>query len=308
MEPKSAPARLRRSLFFVPGIDPRKLEKSVELGADTLLFDLEDSVGVPEKDQARTLLADFIPHIDRTRTELAIRVNPPGTPFFEEDLAAALAVGVDAIMCPKSEEATVLRDLATRIENAEASPSHNKSTDTAETTSATQVLALVETAQGILNLNSVASANNRIAALCFGHADFSQNMGLSKPDPSSGVVLHARCSVAIAARAHDLSPVDTVYLDVRNQDGFRADATFGMQLGFAGKLCIHPSQVQITHDVYTPSEEEIAHALRVIDAQKEAEASGLGVFTVDGKMVDAPLIAAQLQVLERARKAGALND
>jgi citrate lyase subunit beta/citryl-CoA lyase len=129
-------------------------------------------------------------------------------------------------------------------------------------------------------------------------------MGLAAGDASQGVVLHARCALAIAARAGGVAPIDTVFLDVRDEPGFRRDAELGLGLGFDGKLCIHPLQVPIANQVYTPTREQIEGALRVVEASRRALAEGKGVFTVDGRMVDAPLVAAQERVLERARRAG----
>jgi citrate lyase subunit beta/citryl-CoA lyase len=170
-----------------------------------------------------------------------------------------------------------------------------------------RLLALVETAAGVAQVASLASATPRIGALCFGHADFSRDMGLAAPNPARGVVFHARCALAIAARAGQVAPIDTVCLDVRDARAFRRDAELGLELGFEGKLCIHPLQVPIANRVHTPTTAQIAYARRVLEASQKADSEGKGVFTVDGKMVDAPLIAVQQRVLERARRAGALS-
>jgi citrate lyase subunit beta/citryl-CoA lyase len=290
---------LRRSLFFVPGGEPRKLEKARGLGADTLLLDLEDSVALSEKDRARELVAAFLREGDFGTAEPAVRVNPPGTPYFAEDLEAAVASGAAAILLPKAESPGTLAEVTERIVTLEARSGPGR-------TGPLRLLALVETAAGVAHAASLAAASPRIDALCFGHADFSRDMGLADADASQGVVFHARCAVAIAARAGAVSPVDTVFLDVRDEPAIRRDAELGLGLGFEGKLCIHPLQVQIVNEVYTPSKEQVAYAERVLDASLQAEREGKGVFTVDGKMVDAPLVAAQLRLLERARRAGIL--
>jgi citrate lyase subunit beta/citryl-CoA lyase len=296
-----AQGTLRRSLFFVPGSEPRKLEKARGIAADTLLLDLEDSVAIPEKERAREQVAAFLREGDFGGSEPAVRVNPPGTPFFEEDLAAAVGAGAAAVMIPKSEDPAALGDVAERVASLEGRADRGRE-------GPVHVLALVETAAGIAHVASLSSGSSRIDALCFGHADFSRDMGLASPDPGTGVLLHARCALAIAARAGSVAPVDTVFLDVRDEDGFRKDAALGLAIGFEGKLCIHPSQVALANEVYTPAGEEIDYARRVLAASREAEAEGRGVFTVDGKMVDAPLIAAQERVLARARRAGILAE
>lgn len=291
--------RLRRSLFFVPGSEPRKLEKARASGADTLLLDLEDSVAPEEKWKARNLVATFLREGEFGGAEPGVRVNPPGTPYFDEDLEAAVASGAAAILLPKSECAEDLARVAERMRSI-AARSRPGSADPV------RLLALVETAAGVAGVSGF-TGSVPIDALCFGHADFTRDMGLSSADASTGVVLHARCTLAIAARARDVSPIDTVFLDVRDEAGFRRDAELGLGLGFEGKLCIHPRQVVIANEVHTPSRQQIDYAERVIEASRRARAEGRGVFTVDGKMVDAPVIAAQLRVLERARRAGRLD-
>ncbi len=291
---------LRRSLCFVPGGEPRKLEKARGAGADTLLLDLEDSVAPAEKGRARQLVADFLAEGDFGGAEPGVRVNPLATPYFEEDLAAAVASGASAIMLPKSQSTQELREVAERIGALEARSGEERD-------GAVRLLALVETAAGIAHVTSLAGASAQIDALCFGHADFSRDMGLAEPDASEGVIFHARCALAIAARAGGVAPIDTVCLDVRDEQAFRRDAELGLRLGFEGKLCIHPLQVGIANEVHTPTKEQIAYARRVLDASEEAACEGRGVFTVDGKMVDAPLVAAQRRVLERARRAGILS-
>jgi citrate lyase subunit beta/citryl-CoA lyase len=290
-------SNLRRSLFFVPGSEPRKLEKARTAGADTLLLDLEDSVAIPDKERARELVAALLREGGFGAAETAVRVNPPGTPWFEDDLRAAVEAGAQAILVPKAEDAAQLSDVARRLDTAEAKLGRT-------TASPARLLALVETAAGIARATQLGAASPRIDALCFGHADFSRDMGLSTADAATGVLLHARTTLSIAAHASGLAAIDTVYLDVRDEAGFRRDAELGLGLGFEGKLCIHPTQVTIANDVHTPGKDAIAYARRVLEALHEADREGRGVFTVDGKMVDAPIVEAQRRVLERARRAG----
>jgi citrate lyase subunit beta/citryl-CoA lyase len=133
-------------------------------------------------------------------------------------------------------------------------------------------------------------------------------MGLTHPDSATGVIHHARCAVAVAARAVGVAPVDTVCLDVRDEAAFLADAELGLRLGFDGKLCIHPTQVTLANRVWTPSDEQIQAAQRVLEAWLEAQSKGVAVLALDGKMVDAPVVAVHERVLERARRAGVLSD
>jgi len=287
---------LRRSLLFVPGDDPRKLERSREAGADTLLLDLEDSVAPAGKEAARACVIDFLSEGDFGGAEAAVRINPMGTPFFEPDLEACAAAGARTLMLPKSERHSELGRVAEGLQQLESAR--------AGAGAPIRLLALVETALGIANAGTLPMADARVDGLCFGHADFSRDMGLVDPPSDRGLLHHARCSLVIAARAGDVAAVDTVFLDVRDADGFRTDAELGAGLGFEGKLCIHPAQVPIANEVFSPGPAQIDYALRVLAEAQRAEAEGRGVFTVDGKMVDEPVIVAQRLLVARARRLG----
>jgi citrate lyase subunit beta/citryl-CoA lyase len=299
VEPLSQPVRLRRSLLFVPGCEPRKLERARGAAADTILFDLEDAVPPERKAEARRCVAETLRAGGFGDTEAAVRVNPPGSPYFDADIDAVVASGGRSVMLPKSEcpaELARVAETLQRLERAQAASAKEQ----------VELLALVETPAGIAGALALGRATSRMTALCFGHADFSLQMGLPEADATCGVVYHARCSLVIAAKACGVAPIDTVHLAVHDEEAFRRDAELGRALGFEGKLCIHPRQVEIANAVYTPAPEQIAYALRVIDAWERARAEARGVFTLDGKMVDAPLVAVQQRVLVRARRAGAL--
>src|SRR5262249_7476053 len=139
-------------------------------------------------------------------------------------------------------------------------------------------------------------------ALCFGPADFALEMGLRETDASRGILYHARCMLVIAAKASSVAPVDGVHLAVKDEKAFRDDAELGLRLGFEGKLCIHPRQVEIVNEIYTPTSDDVDHAARLLEAAERARAEGRGVFTFDGKMIDAPAIAAARRTLGRARR------
>jgi len=290
--------RLRRSLLFVPGGDARKLEKAARAGADTLVLDLEDAVVLAQKEGARAAIAAWLRDRAGFAGEVAVRVNAPGTPWFEGDLAAVVGGGADAMMLPKSETSAGLGRAVAALERAEHDAGREPEV---------RVLALVESAAGIAGARDIAGTP-RVDALCFGHADFSLDMGLPAPDPAHGVLYHARCALAIAARAAGVAPIDTVCLDVRDEASFRRDAEEAFALGFDGKLCIHPAQVMLANAIWTPSPAQVAAARRVVAGWREAQASGRGVFALDGKMVDGPVVAAHERVLERARRAGVLEE
>lgn len=280
---------LRRSLLFVPGIATERFAKARACGADTLLFDLEDSVPPDAKKRAREHVCATLLEGGFGDSEPAVRVNAPGTPYHDDDLRAVAAAGARAIMVPKSERVEDLRSAAAILDALGAQA---------------RILALLETPRGVVRALEVGDASPRVDALCFGHADFALEMGVPANDPGSGVLYHARCSVAVAARACGVQPVDNVCLAVRDEQAIRRDVELGIQLGFEGKMCIHPAQVAIANELYTPTPEQVEYARRVVSGWEAARAEGLGVFTLDNKMVDAPLMLAQQRILERARRAG----
>lgn len=306
---ESETRRLRRSLLFVPGAEPRKLERAREAGADALVLDLEDSVAPQQKKEARGHVAEALRAGGFGEVEVAVRVNAPGTPWFEADLEAVIGAGGRTIMLPKAESAEELVRVAEtlrRLETGRGGPQESQEPQAPEEKGG-RLLALVESPAGVASALAIGRATPRVEALCFGHADFSLQMGLAEADASRGVVYHARCTLVIAAKACGVAPIDCVHLAVKDEAAFREDARLGLGLGFEGKLCIHPHQVEIANQVYTPGREQIDHALRVVEAWERAEAEGRGVFALDGKMIDAPLVEVQRRVLERARRAGALS-
>lgn len=294
MSQNQGPQALRRSLLFVPGSEPRRLERASSSGADTLLLDLEDSVPPERKAEARDLVASVIRDGGCGDAEPAVRVNAAGGPYLEEDLDAVVGAGAAAVMLPKSQTPDQIVALADRLRALEQR--HGRGP--------VRILALVETALGVVNAVPLATADDRVVAVCFGHADFSLDLGLATADASTGVVYHARCQVAVAAAAAGVEAVDPVCLAVKDEGAFRADADLGAKLGFAGKMCIHPSQVRIANEVFAPTPDQIAQALSVLAQWQEAQAEGRGVISVEGKMVDAPVAAAAQRVLARAERAG----
>ncbi|MEO8603799.1 MAG: CoA ester lyase [bacterium] len=291
--------RLRRSLLFVPGSEPRRLARARDSGADTVLFDLEDAVPPNAKREARELVAEALRAGGFGVAEAAVRVNGLTTPHFDADLDAAVAAGARAIMLPKAERAEDLRHVADALAQRERAAG-------IAAEHGVRILALIETAAGVANALAIAGATPRLDALCFGHADLARDMQLADADASHGVLHHARCTVALAARAHGLPPIDSVCLTVRDEDAIRADVALGQRLGFDGKLCIHPRQVEIVNELHTPTPQRIAAAQRIVDAATAAAREGRGVLTLDGMMIDAPIVAAEQRILEHARRAGVL--
>jgi citrate lyase subunit beta/citryl-CoA lyase len=284
-------SRPRRSLLFVPGNDVRKLDRADTACADTVVLDLEDAVAASEKERAREEVSNRIRGAAFAASEVAVRINAPGTRDFEADVESVVSAGARLLMIPKAESALGMAAVSEAVSKIERSGDGGS----------VRFLALVESARGIAQLQSIGPGSSRLEGLCFGNADFALDMSLPDGDPSSGVVYQARCNLAIAAVAARVSPIDGVCLSVKDDAAFRAEASEAARLGFHGKLCIHPSQVPLANEIFSPSEGQIATARRIVEAWNAATIRGQGVFSLDGKMIDAPLVEVQKQVLERAR-------
>lgn len=289
---------LRRSFLFVPGSEERKLAKAPSLGADALILDLEDAVAPARKVDARAQVRAFLQAQDSPASEWLIRLNGFATPYFEADLEAGVRAGPDALVIPKvdSPEVVHLVDAhLTEAEHASALPPGSL-----------RLFALIESARGILNAYAIATATPRLLGVMLGHVDLSANLGIRAGRADEGIVHHARCQLVLAARAAGVDAVDTIYLNIQDHEGLRAEAAQAAALGFVGKLAIHPAQLPIIHEAFTPSAERVRRAERILDTWRQAEAEGRGVCTLDGDLIERPVVEVERRVLERARRAGSL--
>jgi len=279
---------VRRSVLFSPGDQPDLMRKAPSAGADVVVFDLEDAVAPGQKDEARAAVSDVLsdPGFDPD-CEVCVRVNPVGAGA-GADVEAVLAGGgaADSVMLPKAGDSEDVETLGRLLAEADAEA---------------PVLALVESARGVLNAQEIAVAGPT-DALVFGAEDLSADIGATRTDEGTEV-LHAREHVVLAASAAGVDAVDTVYTDIEDTEGLAEETRFAAGLGFDGKMAIHPAQVDPINEAYTPADEDIEWAERVLEAKAEADEDGRGVFRVDGEMVDAPLVARAERVLERARAA-----
>jgi citrate lyase subunit beta/citryl-CoA lyase len=284
----------RRSVLFSPGDRPEMLRKAPGAGADVVVFDLEDAVAPERTDEARESVravltdADFDPEC-----EVCVRVNPVGAGA-GDDVEGALveaSEGFDSVMLPKTASGGDVDTLARLL---------------AEQGLGVPVLALVESARGVLNAADIADAE-ATDALVFGAEDLSADIGATRTDEGTEV-LHAREHVVLAASAAEVDAIDTVYTDIEDIDGLAAETRFAAQLGYDGKMAIHPAQVAPINDAFTPDAADVEWAERVLAAKQEADAEGRGVFRVDGEMVDAPLVTQAERIVERAAAAGAVDS
>ena len=285
----------RRALLYMPGDDRHKIEKATTLGVDCICMDMEDGVAIAHKKEARTVIAESMKELDFGRSERCIRINSVGSGFEKFDLAAALATNPDSIVVPKVETSAQVRAISDYIEMYELSARM--------AVRKIRMLVGVETARGILNIKEIAEADRRLEAIIFGAEDYAASIGATRTKEATEV-LYARSAVVTACAANDLQAIDMVYIDFRDTEGLRAEAAQGAVIGFSGKQIIHPSQVVPVQEAFTPSEEAIAYAQRVVEAFTASQKEGRGAFALDGKMIDMPLLKNAQKVLERARASG----
>lgn len=266
-----------RSLLFVPGNDGRKLEKALAAGADVVVADLEDAVPAAEKEAARRVVAERLAQAP-TGSLRAVRVNGAGTAFWDDDLDAVASLPLDVLVLPKATPDAV-----------------------AELPDGPPVVAIVESATGLKEAHGTASAP-RVAALGLGAVDLGLELGL-EPRPDGQEILFARSQLVLDSAAAGIrAPFDVVHLDTRDVEGLERESRLARSLGFRGKLCIHPDQLEVVHRVFAPLEEEVEQARRVVDAYERGAAEGRGVVALDGEMVDLPVVERARQILAQAER------
>ena len=289
-------SRLRRSLLFVPASSERFLARAQNAQADSLIFDLEDAVAPERKALARETLKDVLSDSGFERFERTVRINALDTPYFLDDVLAMVEAGADGLVVPKTSTPEGIRFVDKLVSLAEERAG--------QAPGSVALLPLIEQPQAIGNAFSLAQASPRLVGMAFGHGDFSLAMGIQAGPSSDGIVLHARCQVVTAAKAAGIVPIDNVYLDIPDVEGLVAETRQGKQLGYEGKACIHPSQIEPVNAVYTPGPEEVAYARDLLAAFDGAVAEGKGAVAFRGRMIDGPIADRERMVLERARKAG----
>lgn len=287
--------KLRRTMMFVPASNPNMIVNAQIFKPDCIIFDLEDAMSLKEKDSGRDLIAEALKSIEYPDCEIFVRPNPLYTPFGEEDIRVLVAAGLRNVRPPMIETAEDIKkvdELLTDIEK-----------ELGLEIGIVKILGAIETAKGVINAYEIATASPRMIGISFGAEDFTRTIGAERSKTGEELFV-ARSKIVLAASAAGIDAIDTVFSDIDDDEGFRREAEMAKQLGFAGKSIIHPRQINIIHDVFTPSEEDVKHALRVIQAIEEAEGKGLGVISLDGKMVDAPVVARAEKIVRLAKGAG----
>ncbi|HXF50314.1 MAG TPA: CoA ester lyase [Dehalococcoidia bacterium] len=288
---------LLRSLMFVPGNREDMLEKAASVPADAIVIDLEDAVPPAEKPRARATAAAAIGALAAAGRAVHVRVNGLRTGLTRDDLAAVVRPGLAAVHLPKVEAAQDLRDLDVLLREQELAREIRPGT--------IRSVALIETARGVVRCEDICRASDRLVALALGAEDLSRDLGVPRPAAEPGAhdaLSFARATLVYTARAYRLLAVDTPYPQVRDQAGLVREATLARALGMNGKYAIHPAQVEPLNRVFSPSREEVDEARRIIAAYEEAAAKGLGAVSVDGRMVDEPIVRAARELVAFAER------
>lgn len=268
-----------RCLLFVPGDSRRKILKAAQSGVDSVIFDLEDAVAVSQKETARQIVTTAVNTIDFGDTGRLIRLNAPHTPFFAADLDMVANLPVDGLVLPKIETAGQLQQVAEKT--------------------SLPLFVLIESARAILNLTEIVRTDPPPAGLLFGAEDLSVDLSAT-PSADKRELLYARSAVVTAAAAYGLPAIDMVFTDFHDQENLATEAQSARRMGFRGKMAIHPNQVSVIQRIFAPTATEIAQAQTIVQAYRTHKAAGKGVFALDGRMVDKPVVLAAEQLLARA--------
>ncbi|MGL4723488.1 MAG: citrate (pro-3S)-lyase subunit beta [Scandinavium sp.] len=287
--------RTRRSMLFIPGANAAMVSNAFIYGADALMFDLEDSVILREKDAARRLVYHALQHPLYQDRETIVRVNALDSEYGLADLEAVVRGGVDIVRLPKTDTAQDVIDIENEITRIEA--------ECGREAGSTGLLAAIESPMGITQAVAIAHASPRLIGIALGAEDYVRNLRTERSAEGTEL-LFARCAILQAARAAGIQAFDTVYSDANNDAGFLHEAAHIKQLGFDGKSLINPRQIDLLHNLYAPTQKEVDHAQLVVDAAEASALEGRGVVSLNGKMVDSPVIERARLVLARAALSG----
>ena len=278
-----------RTALFVPGNRPDRVDKAVKTSADAVIIDLEDAVAFTEKEASRSKVRDKI--IEHAERKIIVRVNSLDSPFFEGDLAEVVTGNLVCLMVPKVESAAHIREINKNLLKIEKEKGMVQGT--------VSIIPLIESAGAVQNIFEIVTektAPSRIYCVAFGAADYTLDMGI-EITKEGAELSYPRSRIAVASRAAGIEPpLDTPFMmDLKDMEALKVDAGRAKQLGFQGKLCIHPNQIEPCHAIFSPTKEEILYAERVVQVFEEAEKEGSAAIQLDGKFID-------YAVVERARR------
>jgi len=285
---------IRRSMLFIPGNNPGMIQNASVFGADSIIFDLEDAVAIDEKDSARQLLKNALDQLDFQDIEVVVRINQLENVNGIEDLKMILPSRPDVILVPKSSVKNIktVSDIISLIESKKGFLNNS-----------IKLMALIETADGVENISSILNASDRLIGVLFGAEDFTADMGIERSIEGNEIT-YARNKIAIACKVNNLNAIDTPFTDLDDDLNFIIDIKNGKSYGMTGKAAINPRQIERIHDVFNPSIKEIKTAYELMDAVEDAKKKQLGVFSYEGRMVDAPIIKRAENIIEMSKAIG----
>ncbi|MGJ3921149.1 citrate (pro-3S)-lyase subunit beta [Limosilactobacillus mucosae] len=291
--------RLRRTMMFVPGNNPAMVKDAGIYGADSIMFDLEDAVSMAEKDAARDLVYEALQTQDYGDAELVVRVNGQDTPYYANDVRAMVKAGIDVVRLPKAEDAEMVKKLDADITAAEKEFGREEGS--------TMLMAAIESAKGVINAYQIALASDRMMGIALSAEDYTTDMKTHRY-PDGAELEFARNMVLHAARAAGVAAFDTVFTNMNDTEGFYRETEYIHQLGFDGKSLVNPRQIPMVNKVYEPTKKEIENAKNVENAIKEAKLKGSGVISMNGQMVDRPVVLRAERVMRLAKASNLIDE
>jgi len=287
--------KLRRTGLYIPGNNPAMIQNAGIFGADSVVLDLEDAVSINEKDSARFLVRNALNNINYGNTEVIVRINSLSTPYGREDLEVIGRVHPDGIRLPKAESIQDVQEVDGILSRIEKEKGFKKGS--------IKIMPVIESAKGLFNVFEIVKASKRVAVINFGAEDYTADIGAQRTKEGKEL-FDIRTRILLVARVAGIDVQDSVFAYVHDIEGLIRETKFIKQLGFDGKSVIHPNQIKPVHQVFTPTEEEIKNAKRIISAIEEAKRRKSGVVSLDGRMVDAPVAAKAQRVLKYAQATG----
>lgn len=289
--------RIRRTRLYMSGNNPAMIRSAGLFGADSVILDLEDAVAINQKDAARMLVRNALRELDFNNTEMTVRINSADTEFFYDDLREIVPAKPYAIVLPKSETFKQVNNACKAITEVEE--------ENGIPTGTIKLMPIIESAKGVLNAERIAIACDRIVAISPGGEDLTADLGAERT-VAGEELLYIRSKILLAARAAGIQALDTVYGNIDDEEGLINQTKRIVRMGYDGKACIHPKQIEPIHQTFTPTAQEITHAQRIVEAYQLAQEEGLGVICVDNRMIDVPVVKRSERILRRARAANKL--
>lgn len=283
---------LKRSLLFIPGNNPSMIQNAIVFESDAVIFDLEDAVSSLEKDSARMIVSEFIESSFGFNKEIIVRINPADTPYYLSDLKLIVSEKLDTIMLPKATEKTV-KDLVVKLDEIE---------EKKKITKRIKIIPIIEAAKSVLQIEKIAPLP-RVSGMLLGAEDLSLDMGIIRTKQGDEIS-YVRSKLALACKAYDIDAIDTPFIDVNDDEGLEEDTKRARLLGLNAKSCIHPRQASVVNSVFSPSSFDIEYAKKVLLGYEEAQKVGLGVFSLEGKMIDKPIVERAMRVIAKAKRFG----